>query len=1044
MRPLTLLLGCLLISTPLLAQLPSNGLEVHFDFNGNYTEHQSGVDGEPHNVTFTDGADQTPEGAILYNGSNSYVAFPQEFFDGNDAVSTSTFMVRFRADDLSTEQGLWNKDGNWRENRIRIYPDGHINLAWAYPNYYDGVGSSPGAISQGVWHTAVFILNENTGQIFIDGIETGYQYGVENSTISFLENSPCPSDIRCNRFGMVRWGGSPSRFFNGAIDEFAIWNRALTPAEIGQVSSVSPEGCTHPAACNYNSTATEDDGSCTYADYGRDCDGNCLGMTPWFVDAGSSGSEATGEPGSPFATIQDALELACPTDTIHIAAGTYSENVNITTSNLTLLGDEEFDPMGSDQTDVVIDANNAGSGLVIDAAEAHVVGLTFTNGNATHGGAVYATNSGSNSILDRCAITNNSGLDLVTSHAQNLQFDQCVVTSNSGRNTIVPWKTASFNRCRIQNNNTPDNSNAILAAGDNTQIVNCLIGPNGSKGVYAYGATLLIEHTTITGHTRGCALDAGHFGDASIYMVNSVITENDQDLVVNQTGNLLAQFHIATCILDEPLEYSWESAYSTIEEYGTNIILPALLEEDYSLASTSPGIGVAQTGLTWTGPTPNEPVIDITGAVRPQPAETSADLGAFEHPLGTPEPTFGCTDDTACNYDPAATDDDASCIAPTCDDPTACNYDAEATCGGGTCIPSGCMEEDACNYNAAAQCAGEACDYSCCPGPGCCDDPPQWDAALQQCITAAPDTIVLTDTLLVPTPSCGAGTHWDPVTEMCIADAPGTVDENCTVMNLQELAEGYQVLLNHTADQDSIILALQANLDTCTGNLDNTANNALDGPCAGENHVTYQGHNYGIIEIGDQCWFSENLDVEWFRDGSPIAHLQATSDWLTTDAAGWCYPEDASGNALETWGRLYNFWVVGNNICPSGWHIPNFAEWFQDGNLKPWYEAQHPANDGMTGGAMKVPGTQDWIAPNSGATNELGWNGRPSGSRDLDGQFSPVGTIATYHINNTFGGGEAHHTVLSTGSTDLYRISPWRGDTPETWHMGTAIRCVKN
>ena len=305
-------------------------------------------------------------------------------------------------------------------------------------------------------------------------------------------------------------------------------------------------------------------------------------MTPWFVDASSSGSEATGEPSSPFSTIQDALDLACPTDTIHIASGTYFENINITTPNLTLLGNEEFDPMGSDQTDVVVDANNAGSGLVIDAADAHVVGLTFTNGNATHGGAVYATNSGANSILDRCAIANNTGLDLVTSHAQNLQFEQCAVISNSGRNTIVPWKTASFNRCRIQYNTTPDNSNAILAAGDNTEIVNCLIGPNVSKGVYAYGATLLIEHTTITGHTLGCALDAGHFGDASIYMVNSVITENDQDLVVDQTGNLLAQFHIATSILDEPLEYSWESAYSTIEEYGTNIILPALLEEDYS------------------------------------------------------------------------------------------------------------------------------------------------------------------------------------------------------------------------------------------------------------------------------------------------------------------------------------------------------------------------------------------------------------------------------------------------------------------------------
>ena len=249
---------------------------------------------------------------------------------------------------------------------------------------------------------------------------------------------------------------------------------------------------------------------------------------------------------------------------------------------------------------------------------------------------------------------------------------------------------------------------------------------------------------------------------------------------------------------------------------------------------------MAQSGLLWTGPTPNEPLIDITGAVRPQPAGTDADLGAFEHPLGTPEPTFGCTDDTACNYDPAATDNDASCIAPTCDDPTACNYDADATCGGGACIPSGCMEEGACNYDPAAQCAGEACDYTCCPGPGCCADPSLWDVALQQCNTAAPDTIVVTDTLLVPTPFCGAGTHWDPVTEMCIADGPGAVDENRTVTNLQELAEGYQVLLDHTADQDSIILALSAELDTCDGTTA-PAGNSVNGPCSGEGRVPTRG-----------------------------------------------------------------------------------------------------------------------------------------------------------------------------------------------------------
>ena len=35
-------------------------------------------------------------------------------------------------------------------------------------------------------------------------------------------------------------------------------------------------GCTDDMACNYNSEATDEDGSCTYAEDGLDCDGNCL------------------------------------------------------------------------------------------------------------------------------------------------------------------------------------------------------------------------------------------------------------------------------------------------------------------------------------------------------------------------------------------------------------------------------------------------------------------------------------------------------------------------------------------------------------------------------------------------------------------------------------------------------------------------------------------------------------------------------------------------------------------------------------------------
>jgi hypothetical protein len=36
------------------------------------------------------------------------------------------------------------------------------------------------------------------------------------------------------------------------------------------------DGCTDATACNYDANATDDDGSCAFANAGYDCDGNCI------------------------------------------------------------------------------------------------------------------------------------------------------------------------------------------------------------------------------------------------------------------------------------------------------------------------------------------------------------------------------------------------------------------------------------------------------------------------------------------------------------------------------------------------------------------------------------------------------------------------------------------------------------------------------------------------------------------------------------------------------------------------------------------------
>ena len=85
---------------------------------------------------------------------------------------------------------------------------------------------------------------------------------------------------------------------------------------------------------------------------------------------------------------------------------------------------------------------------------------------------------------------------------------------------------------------------------------------------------------------------------------------------------------------------------------------------------------------------------------------------------------LGCTEEGNPGYDPAATEDDGSCLVAGCLLPFACNFDPTADyivvslCDFTSCV--GCTDEGACNYDATASLGSvSACDYPSIPFLDC-------------------------------------------------------------------------------------------------------------------------------------------------------------------------------------------------------------------------------------------------------------------------------------------------------------------------------------
>jgi uncharacterized protein (TIGR02145 family) len=199
------------------------------------------------------------------------------------------------------------------------------------------------------------------------------------------------------------------------------------------------------------------------------------------------------------------------------------------------------------------------------------------------------------------------------------------------------------------------------------------------------------------------------------------------------------------------------------------------------------------------------------------------------------------------------------------------------------------------------------------------------------------------------------------------------------------------------------------------------------------------GKVYKTVKIGDQWWMAENLAVDRYNDGTPIAYIpnsQNDSIWIKADSALYTSINDSIS------GKLYNGYCVfsDKNLAPEGWHIATDEDWKR---MEKYIGMEVGETEGTgwrginEGNKLTTKYSVGW--PDLGTlygTDEFGFHAIPGGVRIFDGRTNISGTMAFWW------------TKTRDGENGWYRYIDINDNRIFRQHIdlryGMSIRCVKD
>ena len=190
------------------------------------------------------------------------------------------------------------------------------------------------------------------------------------------------------------------------------------------------------------------------------------------------------------------------------------------------------------------------------------------------------------------------------------------------------------------------------------------------------------------------------------------------------------------------------------------------------------------------------------------------------------------------------------------------------------------------------------------------------------------------------------------------------------------------------------------------------------------------GNSFNSIQIGNQIWMNNNLNVDEFRNGDPIPQVKTKEEWVEAGdnkQPAWCYYDNDPKNGKK-YGKLYNWYAVNDSrgLAPSGWHIPNIED---------WRELSNNQGGDMSAG-VKLKSKSGWNS-NKNSTNESKFNALPGGYRHNDGQFVEINYSGYWWTSSSYNSLNSWLRQLYYDNEKIFWFKYANGN-------GYSIRCVKN